>query len=414
MNNENDFRRKRAKVSVLGTTQMHLRPPWVIALWSGIFPGMGHLLLSKYISGFILFAWEVIINLKSHLNLSIFYSFTGEFETAKSVLDTRWLLLYIPTYLFAVWDSYRTAVDMNNNYILASREDAYVKPFVVSPLGFNYMDQSPPWVAAIWSMFSPGTGQLVIHRVLVAFFLIPGWIVAAHMSNILPAIHHTALLHFDLAKMVVDKQWLLNIPSLFFFGIYDAYTNTVESNKLYEWEQSKFLRAEYQHSRFKMPFAEVVKKGANMYIVSNFKHSIRIETAVTELQMKGIPKADILAVPLDKKDDKRQLLDSIHDSDRVSTLDIPIILAATFALLGMIYGFLLTWGPILWALIGTAVGFGVGLLIKRLTVYRKSNKEKRDTSVVLIVACPDTQADMIRDVLWANGALGASRLSLEP
>jgi hypothetical protein len=80
---EPPFRRKRAKVSMLGTTQMHLRSPWIIALWSAIFPGMGHLLLSKYISGFILFAWEVFVNLESHLNLAIYYSFIGKAELAK-------------------------------------------------------------------------------------------------------------------------------------------------------------------------------------------------------------------------------------------------------------------------------------------------------------------------------------------
>jgi hypothetical protein len=75
-----------------------LRNPYVIALWSAIFPGLGHLLLSKYMRGFMLFAWEIIINLKSHLNAAIFYSFTFQFDMAKEILDKRWLILYIPIY----------------------------------------------------------------------------------------------------------------------------------------------------------------------------------------------------------------------------------------------------------------------------------------------------------------------------
>ena len=71
------------------------------------------------------------------LNLAIFYSFLGRFEEAKTVLDTRWLLLYIPTYLFAFWDSYRTAADLNNQYVLAAREDAPVQTFIMHPLGIN-------------------------------------------------------------------------------------------------------------------------------------------------------------------------------------------------------------------------------------------------------------------------------------
>ena len=393
---------------------MHLRSPWIIALWSAIFPGCGHMLLSRYLTGFILFIWEVFINLKAQLNLSIFYSFIGEFDAAKAVLDNRWLLLYIPTYLFTVWDSYRLTIDMNNNYILSSREDASVKPFIIHPLGFNYLRRSPPQAAVLWSMISPGTGQLVNHNIMVAFFLMAWWIVVAYFSKLLPAIQLTALLQFDAAKCIADKQWLLNVPSLFFFGIYGAYTDIIEANKLCQWELSKFLRQEYQYKNFKIPVGHAFKKGALMYIVSNFENTIHIEKAVTALQMKGVPKEDILAVPLDKKDDEQKLLDSIHSSDRVSTLDYPIISATTFALFGMIYGFILEWGPIIWALIGTALGFGVGILIKLLSVRKNMKKNKSLSEVVLIISCADTQADQIRDVLWANGALGASRLSLEP
>ncbi len=247
-------RRSRALVSILGTTQLHLRSPIVVAFWSAIFPGMGHMLLSKYIRGFILFTWEVVVNLLSHLNLAIFYSFTFRFEMAKQALDKRWLLLYIPMYLFAIWDSHRTATDMNNHFLLAVREDAEIKPFILHPLGMNYLDKGSPWVAFVWSMLSPGVGQLIIHRIIVAFFLIGWWIVVVINSNVLPAIHLTLQGSFEQAKQIVSPQWLLNIPSLYFYGIYDAYANTVESNKLFEWEQSKFLQRDYQSESFPMPF----------------------------------------------------------------------------------------------------------------------------------------------------------------
>lgn len=413
MQNNTSFRRSRANISILGTTQMHLRNPWIVALWSAIFPGMGHLLLSKYISGFILFIWEIFVNLESHLNLAIFYSFTGNPELAKEVLNTRWLLLYFPVYLFAIWDSYRTTVDMNNHYELAGREDAEITPFTVSPLGFNYLDKSVPWVNVAWSILSPGTGQLSIHGIMVAFFIIPWWIVVVYFSGFLPAMHHTAFFQFDAAIDIIDKQWFLNIPSLFFFPIYDAYTNTVESNKLYECELMKFLKREYQDRYYRMPMDGTIAQGENMYIVSNFECSINIEKAVTELQMKGIPKKNILAVPLDKRNEVKRVFDSIHYSDSYSTLDIPMILAAVFALLGAIYGFLLSWGPIIWALIGTIFGFGMGILIK--LIKTKSQKKKDNSTsaeVVLIISCSDTQLEWVNNILWDNGAMGTSKLSL--
>jgi len=121
--NDNSARRYIAHVSIFGTTQIHLRNPYIIAWWSAAFPGFGHLLLSKYLRGFVLFVWEVVINIKSHVNLAMIYSFQGNIDMAKDVLNTRWLLIYIPVYIFAIWDSYRTTVDLNRIYVLAEREN---------------------------------------------------------------------------------------------------------------------------------------------------------------------------------------------------------------------------------------------------------------------------------------------------
>ncbi|WP_309228328.1 hypothetical protein [Virgibacillus saliphilus] len=120
---DNTARRYIAHVSVLGTTQIHLRSPSVIAWWSAAFPGFGHLLLSKYIRGFVLFIWEVIVNVQANVNSAIIYTFQGNFDMATNVLDTRWLLVYLPVYFFGIWDSHRTTVDMNKVYVLTEHEE---------------------------------------------------------------------------------------------------------------------------------------------------------------------------------------------------------------------------------------------------------------------------------------------------
>ncbi len=247
-------RRVRAQLCVWGTTQLHLRNPAVIGFWSAIFPGMGHMMLSLYIRGFILFIWEVLVNVFSHLNLAIFYTFTGQFGLAKETFDTRWAIFYIPVYLFAIWDSYRITVKLNNQFVLAAREDAEVHPFILHPLGINHIDKGSPRMAVLWSMLTPGTGQLINHRLVLAFFLIGWWGAIIYFSRVLPAIHYTMQGMFDEAKAAVDPQWLLNIPSVYCFGVYDAYMDTVESNKLFEWEQGKFLKRQYQSAAFPMPF----------------------------------------------------------------------------------------------------------------------------------------------------------------
>ncbi len=410
----NTPRRKRAYVSLTGTTTIHLRNPYIIACWSAAFPGLGHLLLSKYLRGFLLFLWEIFINYNAHINLAILYSLTGKFEMAKNIININYALIYIPTYIFAIYDSYETTVDLNNNFILAAREDAVIVPFKVGGLEINFLDKKIPWVAAAWSLISPGAGQLYIHRIVVAAFILIWVIVVAYFSKVLPAIQYSLMgqLAKAKAKAVVDWQWLLNIPSLYVYAMYDAYTNCVEGNNLYDWEQSKFLRTNYQSKNFHMPGKERGNKGDNMYIISTFDYSVNLELALTSIQMKGVEKENIFVVPVDKANEEINLFDSIHHSDSVSLLDLASVLGAIFMLFGSIYGFVLKWGPVWWGIIGLVFGFSIGFLIKLILLKKYSNrkKSKKESEVVIIIECKETLVEMVKDILWSNHALGVSKL----
>ena len=415
-NQLNPYRRTVAKLSVLGTTQLHLRNPWIIAWWSAAYPGLGHLLLSKYLRGFLLFLWEVIINYFANINLAIFYSFTGEVDKAKAVLNKDWMLLYGASYIFAIWDSYRTAVDMNNQYTLAAREDVEIQSFNISSLEINYLDKRTPINAFVWSALVPGAGQLYIHSIVNAAFLIVWWILVCYLSKLPPAIHYSVLGHFEEAKSVINIQWLLNLPSIYIFGMYDAYTNTVENNKLYDWDQSKFLKKHYQSKEFNMPIKGGTYRSESMYIIATFAQDNYLEMGVTAIQMKGVQKERILAAPLDKRGEGLKLFDTIHHSDGVSLIDLGAVLGAIFMVLGSIYGFVLKWGPIWWALIGAISGFVLGILIKLFTTkkYFKSRyKDPKGAEVVLIIECSENEAEMIRSTLWENHALGVSKLDFE-
>ncbi|MBU8907510.1 hypothetical protein [Desertibacillus haloalkaliphilus] len=252
-NPTNKERRFKAYVSSIGTTQLHLRNPYIIAWWSAAFPGFGHLLLSKYLRGYALFLWEILVNNMANLNHAMVYSFTGNIGMAKEVLDPRWLLLYIPVYLFGIWDSYRTTVDMNKVFMLAERENADFPTYTIGAFEVNYLDKRRPLMAVIWSLFTPGLGQLYIHRVLTAIFTMAFMIVFVYSSQILVAIHYLFLGEIAQATQVIDPQWFMFIPSHVGFAVYDSYVNTVENNKLYESEQRKFLKNHYQQLRVRFP-----------------------------------------------------------------------------------------------------------------------------------------------------------------
>jgi len=248
----NEYRRYKAHVSIAGTTQFHMRNPYMIAWWSAAFPGFGHLLLSKYLRGLVLFVWEVFVNYQAKINLAMVYSFTGRIELAKSVLDTRWMLMYIPVFIFGIWDSYRTCVDMNKVGLLAIREDAPFNTFVLGALEINYLDKRKPGLSVLWSLFMPGLGQLHIHRIVMAFFSLVWTIIFLYYSKTLVAVHLLFQGNIAGATAVLDIQWLMYMPSMWGFAAYDSYVNTVENNKLFDAEQRRYLIRNFQHRSFRV------------------------------------------------------------------------------------------------------------------------------------------------------------------
>jgi hypothetical protein len=166
--------------------------------------------------------------------------------------------MYIPVYLFAIWDSYRTTVDMNKVYLLAERENAPLNSFTLGALEINYLDKRSPFMSAFWSIFMPGLGQLHIHRIIAAFFTLTWTIVFLYFSHLLEAVQLLFFGEIEKATEVLDKQWLLYMPSAWGFAIYDSYINTVENNKLFENEQQNFLKKNYQNPQFRVKKGEVV------------------------------------------------------------------------------------------------------------------------------------------------------------
>lgn len=156
----------------------------MIAWLSFTYPGFGHLSMGSYITGFLLFLWEMLINTQAGVNLGILYTFTGRYELAKEVLNNRWFLFYAPVFIFAVWDSYRRAIKFNQFSILADRENQTIKPVYISSLEINVLDKCSPWVAVIWSLIAPGLGHLYTHRIPTGFFILIWWIIISYIRSV--------------------------------------------------------------------------------------------------------------------------------------------------------------------------------------------------------------------------------------
>lgn len=247
-------RRPKTALTGYSINIFHLRNPWVVAWWSLMYPGFGHLRLVSIGKGVFLFGGELLINTHAHLNLAILYSFTGNVAMAKQVLNNNLLLLYCGILVFSVWDSYRGAVEINKFSVLADHENAPMVPMAIGSAGLNAFEKRNPWVAAAWSAIVPGAGHLYCLALVPAVFLMIGGGANIYFSHLLPAIGYTAIGQLAQAKAVLDWQWLLNVPSFYCFSIFDAYAKSVSINKIFDQEQAQFFKQNYQSPLFKMPF----------------------------------------------------------------------------------------------------------------------------------------------------------------
>ncbi|MEN6326055.1 MAG: hypothetical protein ABFD18_07615 [Syntrophomonas sp.] len=89
------------------------RSPWMALLWSLTIPGFGQLYNGDYLIGLALVLLEFIINVKSNLNLTILYSFRGQYLQATQIADFQWLLFYPCVYSFSLWQAYNKAKEIN-------------------------------------------------------------------------------------------------------------------------------------------------------------------------------------------------------------------------------------------------------------------------------------------------------------
>ena len=401
-------RRPKGAINSLATNFFHLRNPYTIAWWSLTYPGFGHISLGSYVTGFLLFFWEMLVNTKAKINLGILYSFTGRFDLAKEIIDTRLLMLYAPVFIFAVWDSYRLTLQLNQLSLLADSNNETIQPVSVSSMEINVLDKRAPWVAVVWTLIAPGLGHLYTHRIPTGFFLLVWWMVIAYNSFLFQAAQFTAFGFFEHAKAIVDPQWLMYLPSIYCFAAYDAYVNAAEYSRLFEKEQAAFLKKKYHRPGFKL----LTKVGAEVYITASFEHSIMLELVLAELEQKGISQGQIRAIPMNAPQKERQLLDTIHRADGLSMFDLATVFGAIFMLFGVMWGFMWKWGPILWGLIGLLVGGALGFACKYLYYRRHAEKQPaagKVTEVILIVGCHHSQADMVERVLAGHLALSVGR-----
>jgi hypothetical protein len=153
-----------------------------------------------------------------------------------------------------------------------------------------------------------------------------------------------------------------------------------------------------------------------MYLIASFHHCLHTEIALAKVEQLGISKEQILAVPLQTRGESRQIFDTIHHADGVSLFDGGAILGSAGMVLGVIYGFVLQWGPIVWGLIGLMGGFLVGFLLDLFLTRHRHSRQRRtnqDGELFVMVRCEPHQAEQVEQALWDHLALGVAVIDRE-
>ncbi|TYP69548.1 hypothetical protein [Paenibacillus methanolicus] len=396
-------RYSKGQISVLGINSVYPRTPWVTAWWSVVFPGFGHMFVGKYLHGFVLVIWELVVNNQANLNRGIALSFHGRFEEATAQLNQDWVLLYVAVYVYSIWDSYRNAVEINKSHVLSEIEDAPVTPSDVSFFDISILDKKNPWVGTIWSILSPGLGQLYSGSTVVGTFVLAWWIFVCHKAVAIRSWLYSFLGDFDGAAAIVDWQWFLFLPSMYVFAVYQAYTSVNENNILFDIEQVRYLRVRAEQ----LGHLRSITENTTLHVIATFEHSPFVEMVIHDIEKLGVPPQNIVALPLSNLDSQPHVIDTIHRVDGRSMLDGAMVGAAIFMVLGTIYGFVLHWGPVIWALIGLVGGFFLGLAVEFALNRKKINLSSAPKSeVVLEVTCSATLQAQLINVLKKRKAIG--------
>lgn len=102
-----------SKVTQLDLNILDKRVPWVAALWSGAFAGMGHLYTHRIITGFILMGWYVAVVLMSKMGDLMIYTIFGPYDHIPQLVNYEWLLFFPSIYLYSMYDAYNHAIVYN-------------------------------------------------------------------------------------------------------------------------------------------------------------------------------------------------------------------------------------------------------------------------------------------------------------
>ncbi len=144
-----------------------------------------------------------------------------------------------------------------------------------------------------------------------------------------------------------------------------------------------------------------------MIVIGTFLHSLDLELLLANVEKKHIERKYIMVVPMDMDPTNPSWLEGKKKHLYFKAIEVGMACATGFSVIGASVGFRLAWGPVIWGLTATGLGFGIGFgtyfFAKKLSRYRDHPPELPEITV--LVQCRDEQSEKMKDLMWKHSAL---------
>ncbi|MCA1032049.1 hypothetical protein LCL95_13520 [Bacillus timonensis] len=151
-----------------------------------------------------------------------------------------------------------------------------------------------------------------------------------------------------------------------------------------------------------------------MIVVLSLQHSVEIELLLTDMEQMGIAKESLHITSLERVSatENKYTMQIVQNGEKYSFADLALSIGTVLAVFGVMYGYSLKLGPVLWGLIGFLCGAILSKLI--MMVYKKRSIEDLKTDqtaeLLLFVQCDESQIREIKSLVKNYPVLGLSTI----
>jgi hypothetical protein len=153
-----------------------------------------------------------------------------------------------------------------------------------------------------------------------------------------------------------------------------------------------------------------------MMIISTFEHSIEVEEALAVLENMGLSRNEIMTVMMDNYQKITDHNFNSNPNKKTLAFEVGMATSTGFTVIGVSYGFMLDWGPIIWGVLSAICGFIIGYSITRLIqtkiLKHVIHKKERLPELAVIIQCREDRYQEVQQVLWEYQAISIGKIYL--